>query len=1831
MSSWIKKEDFGVIIKKPNKEDVFNADVSPGDFIIIKAFSGYNTGWLVFGKFGSNKKSIIHETNVRIFSEIRREIKRKEFDFTKDIETLSKKAENWWDTFLWNPNFGKQCEKLFSNIQEIFHHFFAESLPDNLFEQLFQLTIPTIEEMQHMIQSPKNFASFFPKFDKYHETSSEFMKKDIIPYKKTGKLKGKIADESNSSILELSQLYYDKEAKIDSQIEEFKKKLILNKDTSKRKFTVFSSKKNQEKGHHQQQQQAVTLPDLETQFQVTINKFGYNMDDKVEVQFYLYSGIEKKFISEPFQINLEVNKNTERTKLINFENLEKRDYDRQLYLVVRVYRIGDLLHKKESAHHLKRPHGIAVAALSNALLVELFDGLKLDETLTLYTCKEDLFHNFHQIIIDTQSQGSYNLQELHFEKSDKISLPLNVEYSIVQKKYSEWIDEDEYNTNIPSCKLLKFSEVIEPSCLRNDIYLMLNSSYFQGLQDKLFKSAEKQYRNVLVKVKVLSQPIEDAELLKLISKQQQKQQLGDTKMELVKQCIFSSVPEARNSNYTTAVQFHVQSPTWNEMIRLNIKPQVLPKSYIMFHFFKVSTKNNAPEANPFGFAYLKLMTSDGLCLPEKDYHLTIFKYEKDIDYKIDKFDLDQDKQSKLYTKSIFDIETVLVSTELTYDENLKNLLNWKESKSLESVIKKFFFIKKEEVLAFLRGILDSLFSILHEKSNEKEIRSETIKAIVNLISSIVSVPKYKDYQLVLHEYIESNMKSPSLWIVFLDYLSFHFDEANIKSTGNSYFGEIVKSLNFLFKIIHFSRLQFEKDTNVEDKLEFQSKISDVMKKLNLIVKSDSTTYKVVQSILFKYIGPIFDHITYHFETKHAGQMVLQFVDGVKSQRNFLASTLSIIFNGKVFANDNLREFIFPELISDLITLFDEFLPVRMTSLNDRNSYHDKRLRCLKIFKNVLNCIPIDDTRKPAFYENVLKLLPFIHKTNETLILEMEFDSQKITSLTREIKKFQMETTERNDISRKLEPFQKHFNVCHSHKIILLSCLLSLISNLKSNILENVISSTYELVSQINKIQSFTKNHVYEILMFIDSLNDIENVIPEYWISFNKLMYQNILTSYENINDFLIKSKFDKLETVRIWNDYFFSLFKFITNPKINPANWNSFQIEKLKECSFREKGIQIFSKSWELLEDLQVEFVPFLIEYILPLFNLIENEKVNNTIIDIYYGVLANEYSSKTSLKQCEGTTQRCIVSSNMTPTVTNKFIEILKMKFEIDEQLKEPGIEFIERINELLLNIKDVHKFSDEEQKADACVKVMNYFIEHNNLDLYFSYVHKLSKMHLYLENYSEVAHCYLLHLKYIGNSKDILPAVGIFPKQTEGERRESLLEKAMMYLTEDDDWEKGIEVGKELQKYYEETYQYSKLKHLLPLMGEYFDSILTKSRRKKSYFNVLILGKDADDKGEYIYRENKILLTEFIQKLKSTRKNCEVIRNIIKPEQYDEYNSRNGVFIHISTMETAYEHEMVDFDFAIDRNVPPQVTEYETINKVKLFKKSKRYNLYQQLTGKKPKNDYKHLYRDTIFKITETDFPSIKRRLKVIETKQITLDPLENAVRDIEDKIREITLRMITENKVELERVLTGTIDAAVLGGEGKYIEAFFSPYFIKTANDSQLQNLKRFQIGLKNQLIILKEAMDVFKRIIPGRELLVHLAKKLKEKEDFLLPVFQNKLDREAISDDILDIIDQEEEDLKLAGSKEKLNQKLQLNLGKEDGTSTSSSPSESLNPLISPRGFVPVSKSLENQSRSETGKVTPREFSLKSSTDIFNKQKNSPLSLGILSQDISSESA
>jgi hypothetical protein len=61
----------------------------------------------------------------------------------------------------------------------------------------------------------------------------------------------------------------------------------------------------------------------------------------------------------------------------------------------------------------------------------------------------------------------------------------------------------------------------------------------------------------------------------------------------------------------------------------------------------------------------------------------------------------------------------------------------------------------------------------------------------------------------------------------------------------------------------------------------------------------------------------------------------------------------------------------------------------------------------------------------------------------------------------------------------------------------------------------------------------------------------------------------------------------------------------------------------------------------------------------------------------------------------------------------------------------------------------------------------------------------------------------------------------------------------------------------------------------------------------------------------------------------------------------------------------------------------------------------------------GKKPSNDAKDLYREiTFYSISESKkFPYLQRKVNIEEKTIVTLSPIENATKDIEDKVRETT----------------------------------------------------------------------------------------------------------------------------------------------------------------------------------------------------------------------------
>jgi hypothetical protein len=119
----------------------------------------------------------------------------------------------------------------------------------------------------------------------------------------------------------------------------------------------------------------------------------------------------------------------------------------------------------------------------------------------------------------------------------------------------------------------------------------------------------------------------------------------------------------------------------------------------------------------------------------------------------------------------------------------------------------------------------------------------------------------------------------------------------------------------------------------------------------------------------------------------------------------------------------------------------------------------------------------------------------------------------------------------------------------------------------------------------------------------------------------------------------------------------------------------------------------------------------------------------------------------------------------------------------------------------------------------------------------------------------------------------------------------------------------------------------------------------------------------------------------------------------------------------------------------------------------------------------------------------LAANSFPTIVRRKRVIKTVDVLLSPIENAVKNIEDKNSELMELVISHrldakpdtNKLSMQ--LNGTIDAAVMGGVGKYISAFFNKEFV-VSNPKSLEALKRLQRAMEKQLVVLEKGLHMYR---------------------------------------------------------------------------------------------------------------------------------------------------
>ncbi|WAR59573.1 hypothetical protein PtB15_11B213 [Puccinia triticina] len=250
--------------------------------------------------------------------------------------------------------------------------------------------------------------------------------------------------------------------------------------------------------------------------------------------------------------------------------------------------------------------------------------------------------------------------------------------------------------------------------------------------------------------------------------------------QLLERVISRGLGEPKVTRYNSIVYRNNQTPTWGELMKLDVSSETIAICHLFFTFRnrqEKSTRNNNGQAQadkPFAFAYLPLFSPNRTFIPDGEHSLILFHDDQSVMPEVycrvrpaivpgQTIPEITPALSKLLIplKDSFFVRSFLCSTLHTQDEVLLRLKKWKslldDPDVLRQTLTKLKFASKVE--KFLQNIFDALFGVLVSRANaETKEYEELVNALVTLLG-IVSDRRFTNFKPVVDLYIDHHFSS----------------------------------------------------------------------------------------------------------------------------------------------------------------------------------------------------------------------------------------------------------------------------------------------------------------------------------------------------------------------------------------------------------------------------------------------------------------------------------------------------------------------------------------------------------------------------------------------------------------------------------------------------------------------------------------------------------------------------------------------------------------------------------------------------------------------------------------------------------------------------------------------------------------------------------------------------------------------------------------------------------------------------------------------------------------------------------------------------------------
>uniref|UniRef100_A0A8C7FCC5 Dedicator of cytokinesis 3 n=1 Tax=Oncorhynchus kisutch TaxID=8019 RepID=A0A8C7FCC5_ONCKI len=546
--------------------------------------------------------------------------------------------------------------------------------------------------------------------------------------------------------------------------------------------------------------------------------------------------------------------------------------------------------KKGPPHvQYRRPYGCAVLAMSDIL--QTISELKeeKDFVLKVYTCNnENEWYQIHENII-RKSSTKYTAPSTNYGLIISLQL-LRGEMEQIRRE-----NPMIFNRGVAITRKLGFPDVIMPGDIRNDLYLTLERGDFE-------RGGKSVQKNIEVSVYVL---YADGEILK--------------------DCISLGSGEPHISEHRSFVLYHNNSPRWSEVVKLPIPIDRFRGSHLRFEFRHCSTKDKA-EKKLFGFAFTPLMREDGTTLSDESHELYVYKCDENATFsnhalylglpccKEDFNGCPNIPSSLIFqrsTKETLWISTQLSSTKLTQNVDLLALLKWKAHPDrVMDILGRLRHVSGEEIVKFLQDILDTLFSILDDNTDQYgPLVFQSLVFIINLLRD----SKYYHFRPVMDTYIQKHFAGALAYKELIRCLKWYMDRS-AEVVKQDHIQEAMRALEYLLKFIIQSRILYSRATCGMEEEQFRTSIQELFQSIRFVLSLDSRSSETLiftQAALLNSFPAIFDELLQMFTVQEVAEFVRGTLGSMPSTVH-IGQSMDVVKLQSIARTVDSRLFSFPE-------------------------------------------------------------------------------------------------------------------------------------------------------------------------------------------------------------------------------------------------------------------------------------------------------------------------------------------------------------------------------------------------------------------------------------------------------------------------------------------------------------------------------------------------------------------------------------------------------------------------------------------------------------------------------------------------------------------------------------------------------------------------------------------------------------------------------------------------------------------------------------------------------------------------------------------------------